>query len=142
MSESAVTCARQQFIDSAKPCSSSTSGAPSSPATSASKVRVGEIVIWVRAAIAANLAADALSVHHGVVIAVLRFAAPGLASHVDAKGMLLQDQWKAFPFISIQECFDASAELAPASRTGGLPGWAVRKTPAMAHANTAIPVSF
>src|SRR5260221_3301637 len=48
MSPSAVTCARQQFIDSAKPCSSSTSGAPDTPDVSASKVRCGAIVICSR----------------------------------------------------------------------------------------------
>jgi hypothetical protein len=48
MSPSAVTWARQQCIDSAKPCSSNTIGAPGSPATRASKVRRGEIVICSR----------------------------------------------------------------------------------------------
>ena len=37
------SCARQQCIDSAKPCSSSTSGAPGSPAARASKVRAAEM---------------------------------------------------------------------------------------------------
>src|SRR6187551_2071654 len=45
MSPRAATCARQQCIDSAKPCSSSTSGAPGVPAVTASKTRCGAMVI-------------------------------------------------------------------------------------------------
>jgi hypothetical protein len=46
MSPSAVTWARQQCIDSAKPCSSSTSGAPDAPAVMVSKTRCGAMMIF------------------------------------------------------------------------------------------------
>src|SRR5882757_1142850 len=126
MSESAVTCARQQFIDSAKPCSSSTSGAPSSPATSASKVRGGDGDGYDAGHCSqfsgGCLVGPSWRRHCGPALCALQLPAPGLASQADAKGTLLQGQWKAFPFISMQECFDAPGELAPASRAAGLPG--------------------
>src|SRR5580704_15548592 len=68
MSANAATCARQQYIDSAKPCSSSTSGALASPATRASKVRRGEMEICSMRGIAENLDARECAVHHGVTI--------------------------------------------------------------------------
>src|SRR6185436_18192653 len=52
-SPNASTWASQQRIDSAKPCSSSTRGAPRSPEMSASKVKRGEIEIvdWIIAVV-------------------------------------------------------------------------------------------
>src|SRR6266850_1099020 len=46
MSPRQATCARQQCIDSAKPCSSRTSGAPDVPAVMASKTRCGTMAIF------------------------------------------------------------------------------------------------
>jgi hypothetical protein len=58
MSPRQATCARQQCIDSAKPCSSKTSGAPGVPATMASKARCGAMVICSDAGMGAILQHD------------------------------------------------------------------------------------